>query len=421
MRSRTRAPPAPFTTSPPGIDRVGPVEGQVQGGPQPPDGDAQLAGEGRAGARGGVAGAAQAARHPLAEGADAGGGGAPGARARRACRPPRGPRPRGRRPPTRECARRSSPARLCDDRAVHEVAPGIHLIDTLLGGTSRGDGGVPGDGRAARARRPGRAHLRAGRARGARGARTGPADLAWIVPTHVHLDHCGATGILAAAFPDGDRGRAPARRAPPERARRACWPARRPSTGGAGRSTAASIRTPAGRIAAVEDGHRDRPGRRARPRGDRDPRARAPPHLRRSTPPPARSIAGDAVGVRVRRRRASTRPCRRPTSTWPPGVRSLDRLAGLAPEHLLLAHFGPVARPGGDASTWRGVSWRLMGEAGRAAAGPADARRRDRAPPAAGGDGGRPGGGRRSGAGSGGPRPTSTASPAGRRPTAATL
>src|SRR5680860_1698614 len=29
----------------------------------------------------------------------------------------------------------------------------------------------------------------------------GPADLAWIVLTHVHLDHAGATGIMADAFP----------------------------------------------------------------------------------------------------------------------------------------------------------------------------------------------------------------------------
>jgi glyoxylase-like metal-dependent hydrolase (beta-lactamase superfamily II) len=29
----------------------------------------------------------------------------------------------------------------------------------------------------------------------------GPDDLAWIVLTHIHLDHCGGTGALAAAFP----------------------------------------------------------------------------------------------------------------------------------------------------------------------------------------------------------------------------
>src|SRR5581483_1563498 len=29
----------------------------------------------------------------------------------------------------------------------------------------------------------------------------GPDDLAWIVLTHVHLDHCGGTGLVAEAFP----------------------------------------------------------------------------------------------------------------------------------------------------------------------------------------------------------------------------
>ncbi len=30
----------------------------------------------------------------------------------------------------------------------------------------------------------------------------GPGDLAWIVLTHIHLDHCGASGDLARAFPN---------------------------------------------------------------------------------------------------------------------------------------------------------------------------------------------------------------------------
>ncbi|MEZ5080887.1 MAG: MBL fold metallo-hydrolase [Thermoleophilia bacterium] len=79
---------------------------------------------------------------------------------------------------------------------------GITVIDTMLGG-------IPG--RTA-------AHVVAGRTPAIidPGAETsaahvigelhrmgiGSADLAWIVLTHIHLDHCGAAGALAEAFPD---------------------------------------------------------------------------------------------------------------------------------------------------------------------------------------------------------------------------
>jgi glyoxylase-like metal-dependent hydrolase (beta-lactamase superfamily II) len=95
----------------------------------------------------------------------------------------------------------SSSLRLCDTSDVSAVAQGITQIDTLLGGWE----GVTA------------AYLVAGEnpalvetgsftsAAVVRAALSdldlGPDDLAWIVLTHVHLDHCGGTGTLAEQFP----------------------------------------------------------------------------------------------------------------------------------------------------------------------------------------------------------------------------
>lgn len=82
------------------------------------------------------------------------------------------------------------------------VAPGITQIDTLLGGWEGVTAAwlVAGDNPAL---------VETGSftsADAVRGALAdigmGPGDLAWIVLTHIHLDHCGGTGTLAAHFPN---------------------------------------------------------------------------------------------------------------------------------------------------------------------------------------------------------------------------
>ncbi len=163
---------------------------------------------------------------------------------------------------------------------MHEVAPGIHLIDTLLGGRPgvmsaylvTGDRPALVDPGARTCAPVVREALAA--------AGLGPSDLAWIVPTHVHLDHCGATGILAAAFPDatvvvGRRG-----------ARHLAEPGRllagsAPVYGSRWSIYGGLDPTPPERIQAAEHGHRIEvgPGRSSRDR--RDARPRAPSHVRR--------------------------------------------------------------------------------------------------------------------------------------------
>ena len=148
----------------------------------------------------GTAGAAQPRGDPPAQRADA--------RRRGAARAEPDPHPvlhlggrglAGRAP--RSARARSCGGRLCDDQRVHEVAPGIAMVDTLLGGMEgvtsaylvSGDRPALVDAGARTTAQTVRDALAA--------AGLGPADLAWIVLTHVHLDHCGATGILAEAFP----------------------------------------------------------------------------------------------------------------------------------------------------------------------------------------------------------------------------
>lgn len=166
----------------------------------------------------------------------------------------------------------------------------------------------------------------------------GADDLAWIVPTHVHLDHCGATGILAHAFPRAtvvvhERG-----------ARHLAEP---------GRLLAGSVAvyrhrwsiyggidpTPADRIVAAPDGHRiDLGGGRALRLLHTPGHARH--HASLLDEASGAVIAGDAVGVRMAG--AGLHPALPPPDVDPAaGDASLARLAELHPTALLLAHIGP--------------------------------------------------------------------------------
>ena len=194
----------------------------------------------------------------------------------------------------------------------------------------------------------------------------GPSDLAWIVPTHVHLDHCGSTGILAGAFPDATvvvhrRG-----------ARHLSEPGRLLAGSAAVYGRRWSLYggldpTPAARIRAVEDGHRIDLG------GGRELEViETPGHARHHTCVVDQAggtvIAGDAAGVAFPG--GGLYPALPPPDVdLAAGIRSLDRLAAIAPERLLLAHFGPADDPAATIDLAR-RQFRLMGEAGRAAAGP---------------------------------------------------
>ncbi len=81
------------------------------------------------------------------------------------------------------------------------IAPGIFQLDTLLGGWDRMTAGFLIEG-------PNPALVETGAQSSADRMRSvlaeaglGPDDLRWIVLTHIHLDHAGGVGDLAAAFP----------------------------------------------------------------------------------------------------------------------------------------------------------------------------------------------------------------------------
>jgi len=170
-------------------------------------------------------------------------------------------------------------------------------------------------------------------------------DLAWIVLTHIHLDHCGATGIAAAAFPRATvvvnrRG-----------ARHLAEPGRLVAASAAVYGRRWSLyggldRTAADRIVAAEDGHRLSVG----PGRDLvmlETTGHARHHMSVHDEATGTVFAGDAAGARLAG--GGLYP------TMPPpdvdldaGARSVGRLAALAPVRLCLAHFGPVPDPAAD-------------------------------------------------------------------------
>jgi glyoxylase-like metal-dependent hydrolase (beta-lactamase superfamily II) len=203
--------------------------------------------------------------------------------------------------------------------------------------------------------------LRAGLAEAGLGAD----DLAWIVLTHVHLDHCGGTGILAAAFPRATvvvHRRGAKHLADPGRlvaASAAVYGRRWSIYGGLDR-------TAAGRIVAAEDGHRVPlgPGREL---VMVETVGHARHHMSVVDEATGTVFAGDAAGARIGG--AGLYP------TLPPpdldleaGTRSLDLLAALAPERLCLSHFGPSPDPLADIDLAREQLARAGAAAG--AAGP---------------------------------------------------
>lgn len=225
---------------------------------------------------------------------------------------------------------------------MQEVAPGITMVDTLLGGWTGVTAAYLVDGAAPALIDPGaRTSAPAVRAALAQHG-MGPGDLAWIVLTHVHLDHCGSTGILAAAFPRAtvvvhERG-----------ARHLAEPGRLVAGSAAVYGHRWSLyggldRTPAARIRAVHDGERVDLG---------DGRAlrmlATPGHARHHASwldeATGTLLAGDALGVRMPG--AGLYPALPPPDADPDaGDSSLARLEAVGPATLCLAHFGPVPDP----------------------------------------------------------------------------
>ncbi|MBI2683817.1 MAG: MBL fold metallo-hydrolase [Actinobacteria bacterium] len=164
-----------------------------------------------------------------------------------------------------------------------------------------------------------------------------PGDLAWIVLTHVHLDHCGATGDLCAAFPNARvvvHPRGARHICAPERlvaASRMVYGRQSPVYGG--------LRaTPVDRVIAADDGHRVPigPGRALTMIG-------APGHARHHMAVldawTGTLFAGDAFGARLGG--AGLHPTIPPPDFDPvASTATLGRLAALSAERVAISHFG---------------------------------------------------------------------------------
>jgi glyoxylase-like metal-dependent hydrolase (beta-lactamase superfamily II) len=180
-------------------------------------------------------------------------------------------------------------------------------------------------------------------ARGAAAAGVAPDELAYIVLSHIHLDHAGGVGDLARTFPNATVV------VHPVGARHLVDPERLLASSarvyGELMETVYGGLTPveAGRIRAVDDGE-------VLDLGDRrlellHAPGHAKHHLATFEPDLGALFAGDGVGVLL----PSTGVLR--PATPPPdfdrdlAVRSLRRMAERRPAHLVLTHFGPIGPP----------------------------------------------------------------------------
>ena len=249
---------------------------------------------------------------------------------------------------------------------METIAPGIRQLDTLLGGWDQVTAGFLVDGdQPALVETGARSSVAAVRSALA-GAGLGPADLRWLVLTHIHLDHAGGVGDLAAAFPHAtvvvhERG-----------ARHVVDPSRLIAS--AARvygplldslyGTMAPV--PAERVVAAGDGHRvDLGGGRALVMVDSP--GHALHHHAVLDEHTGTLMVGDAVGVRLPGIGVLQPAVPPPEFDLEAATASLHRFAALRPERVVLSHYGPVADPlatldeaEGLLSRWVAVAERVL-------------------------------------------------------------
>ena len=169
----------------------------------------------------------------------------------------------------------------------------------------------------------------------------GPADLATIVVTHIHLDHAGGTGDMAARYPDAqivvhERG-----------ARHLADPSRLMSSARMVYGDALDglfgelAPTPAERIRAVDDTGSIDLGDGRRLDSHYSP-GHAKHHVGLLDSVSGDLYVGDAAGVYIEETddlKAATPP---PDFDLDQALQSLRRFGALAPARLLFSHYGPV-------------------------------------------------------------------------------
>jgi glyoxylase-like metal-dependent hydrolase (beta-lactamase superfamily II) len=224
------------------------------------------------------------------------------------------------------------------------IAPGIHQLDTLLGGMDQLTAGFLVEG-------PMPALIETGSQSSVPAVHAalaalglGPADLRWIIVTHIHLDHAGAVGDLAADFPSAtvvvhERG-----------ARHLIDPTKLIDSASRvygplldslyGRMTA----VPEDRLIAAGDGFRVDVGN-GRELVLVDSPGHAKHHHAVLDEHTGTLLVGDAVGVLLPDLgvlRPATPP---PDFDLEQATNSLRRFAEIRPQQLVLTHYGPVADP----------------------------------------------------------------------------
>jgi len=180
-------------------------------------------------------------------------------------------------------------------------------------------------------------HVREGLA--AAGVR--PRDVRYMLVTHVHLDHAGATGHLAREFTGAQivvHPRGAHHLAAPERLLASV----RSATGENADAYGTLIPVPEGRIVAAEDDRAFSLGAR-RIRAIHAP-GHAPHHMCFWVEPEGWLFTGDAAGIWRRGAFAPTTPP--PSFDLEHALAALHRLSGFKPREVCYTHFGLAERPG---------------------------------------------------------------------------
>ena len=227
---------------------------------------------------------------------------------------------------------------------VTDIAPGVHQLDTLLGGWERVTAGYLVDGPAPVLVETGSQSSVPSLLATLEAVGIGASDLAAVIVTHIHLDHAGGVGDVAAAFPDAtvyvhEKG-----------ARHLVDPAKLLASAAMvygelldtlyGRLTP----TEASRVKVLDDGDTvDVGGGRTLTAVDSPGHAKH--HLAVHDSESGVLFAGDAVGVRLPDAgvlRPSTPP---PDFDLDQALASLKKFAARRPTGVALAHFGLVPDP----------------------------------------------------------------------------